>query len=310
MTQSSTKTPTSTFHPLHLLPLSQHPPSIPSSPTMDSSSNPANEAGNSTNTPTQSQKLPNRPKPDTTPLAANSSSQQPTNAKMNGTPQPAASTPTVTPTTTAAPATPAATPAAAQDKPNAPSESTQKLSGAELKKRAKAEKAARRAKEKLERDQAAAGGGGSGNGKPQANQTPSKKGVPGSQSQKNAETAAKGQKQLGGGGGAAAAAAAAATAARRGSIAHPPTAVEASRKRKKDEEMLAAGNTVAVFSHLSLQKRRGTIAGAGKELHPAILALGLQLRDYVVCGSSARCVAMLLAFKRGAPGGGGFGCWR
>jgi translation initiation factor eIF-2B subunit delta len=29
-----------------------------------------------------------------------------------------------------------------------------------------------------------------------------------------------------------------------------------------------------------------------------VLALGLQLRDYVVCGSSARCVATLLAFKR------------
>jgi hypothetical protein len=26
--------------------------------------------------------------------------------------------------------------------------------------------------------------------------------------------------------------------------------------------------------------------------------LGLQMRDYVVCGSSARCVATLLAFKR------------
>lgn len=55
--------------------------------------------------------------------------------------------------------------------------------------------------------------------------------------------------------------------------------------------------TVAVFGHLGV-KRRSTIAGAGKEIHPAILALGLQLSEYVICGSSARCVAMLLAFKR------------
>ncbi|KAI5306313.1 hypothetical protein KEM56_001443 [Ascosphaera pollenicola] len=55
--------------------------------------------------------------------------------------------------------------------------------------------------------------------------------------------------------------------------------------------------TVAVFEHLGV-KRRSTIAGAGKEIHPAVLALGLQLSEYVICGSSARCVAMLLAFKR------------
>jgi translation initiation factor eIF-2B subunit delta len=64
------------------------------------------------------------------------------------------------------------------------------------------------------------------------------------------------------------------------------------QKKKKEDK------SVAVFGHLYGQQRRTTIAGAGKEVHPAVLALGLQLRDYVVCGSSARCVATMLAFKR------------
>ena len=55
---------------------------------------------------------------------------------------------------------------------------------------------------------------------------------------------------------------------------------------------------VALLDHLYGPPRRTTIAGAGKDVHSAVLALGLQMRNYVVCGSSARCVAMLLAFKR------------
>ncbi|KAJ6019277.1 hypothetical protein N7522_001344 [Penicillium canescens] len=70
------------------------------------------------------------------------------------------------------------------------------------------------------------------------------------------------------------------------------TSAPVEQKKKKDDKK------VAVFGHLYGQQRRTTVAGAGKEVHPAVLALGLQLRDYVVCGSSARCVATLLAFKR------------
>jgi translation initiation factor eIF-2B subunit delta len=55
---------------------------------------------------------------------------------------------------------------------------------------------------------------------------------------------------------------------------------------------------VALFGHLYGQTRNTTIIGAGKDIHPAVLALGLQMSSYAVCGSSARCVAMLLAFKR------------
>ena len=55
---------------------------------------------------------------------------------------------------------------------------------------------------------------------------------------------------------------------------------------------------VALFDHLYGHPRRTTVAGAGKDVHPAVLALGLQMRNYIVCGSSARCAAMLLVFKR------------
>lgn len=55
---------------------------------------------------------------------------------------------------------------------------------------------------------------------------------------------------------------------------------------------------VALFGHLYGNPRRTTIGGAGKDVHPAVLALGLQMSNYVICGSNARCVATLLVFKR------------
>lgn len=156
----------------------------------------------------------------------------------------------------------------------------EKLTGAELKKRAKAEKAARRAKEKSDREAGGApapaggpAGGGSGAGAGGAGQpaTP-KKGQPAGGS------GAGGDKGRG--------------LPRRpsGQASGQPSVAE---QKKKAEE-----KNVAVFGHLYGQQRRATVAGAGKEVHPAVLALGLQMRDYVICGSSARCVATLLAFKR------------
>lgn len=55
---------------------------------------------------------------------------------------------------------------------------------------------------------------------------------------------------------------------------------------------------VALFGHLYGQPRRTTIAAAGKDVHPAILSLGLQMSNYIICGSNARCVATMLCFKR------------
>ena len=71
----------------------------------------------------------------------------------------------------------------------------------------------------------------------------------------------------------------------------PPAAGEV-RPKPRDEKR------VPLFSHLYTRERRTTIAGTAKDVHPAVLALGLQIRDYVICGGSARCVAMLLVFKR------------
>ncbi|KAJ6005994.1 translation initiation factor eIF-2B subunit delta [Penicillium sp. IBT 35674x] len=144
------------------------------------------------------------------------------------------------------------------------------LTPAELKKKAKAEKAARRVKEKLERDGGAGAAGGSAPapGQPRPPATPRKDAAGGGAAQKGSK----------------------ALPPRRGSVVGAGAAVE--QKKKKEDK------SVAVFGHLYGQQRRTTIAGAGKEVHPAVLALGLQLRDYVVCGSSARCVATMLAFKR------------
>ena len=55
---------------------------------------------------------------------------------------------------------------------------------------------------------------------------------------------------------------------------------------------------VALFGHLYGNPRRTTIAGATKDVHPAVLALGLQMSNYIICGSNARCVATLLVFKQ------------
>ncbi|MCJ1418828.1 hypothetical protein MMC32_005179 [Xylographa parallela] len=72
----------------------------------------------------------------------------------------------------------------------------------------------------------------------------------------------------------------------------PPQTTTHTVQLKKDNK------NVALFGHLYGLPRRTTIAAAGKDVHPAILALGLQMSNYVICGSNARCVATLLAFKR------------
>ena len=66
-----------------------------------------------------------------------------------------------------------------------------------------------------------------------------------------------------------------------------PVAVE---PKKEDK-------TVEFFRHL-YKTRTTSIAGASKDVHPAVLALGLQMSNYTICGSCARLVATLQAFKR------------
>lgn len=60
----------------------------------------------------------------------------------------------------------------------------------------------------------------------------------------------------------------------------------------------AAKKEIPLFRHLESPGRRVNVVGSHKDVHPAILALGLQMASYDICGSSARCVATLLAFKR------------
>ncbi|KAJ5356120.1 hypothetical protein N7517_010729 [Penicillium concentricum] len=148
------------------------------------------------------------------------------------------------------------------------------LSPAELKKKAKAEKAARRIREKLDKEGGAA-----------TSVTP----IPGVGAQARPPTTPK--KDAAGPG-----------SAQKGPRAPPPRrgsgplaqtgSVLVEQKKKKDDKK------VAIFGHLYGQQRRVTVAGATKEVHHAILALGMQLMDYTICGSSARCVATLIAFKR------------
>ncbi|MCJ1284064.1 hypothetical protein MMC26_003395 [Xylographa opegraphella] len=72
----------------------------------------------------------------------------------------------------------------------------------------------------------------------------------------------------------------------------PPQTTTPTIQPKKDNK------NVALFEHLYGLPRRITIAAAGKDVHPAILALGLQMSNYVICGSNARCVATLMVLKR------------
>ncbi|PQE25146.1 translation initiation factor eif-2b delta subunit protein [Rutstroemia sp. NJR-2017a BVV2] len=59
----------------------------------------------------------------------------------------------------------------------------------------------------------------------------------------------------------------------------------------------AEDKTVEFFRHL-YKPRTTSIAGSTKDVHPAVLALGLQMSNYTICGSCARLVATLQAFKR------------
>lgn len=152
-----------------------------------------------------------------------------------------------------------------------------KRSGAELKRRAKEEKAARRAMEKQGSqvpNQSAAS-----THVQQAPSTPTTVHATGSAISK---PDTKQQKRRG-----------SATAPKQLPIrtTEPQAAAMAPAPKKESKN-------VALFSHLYGQPRRTSMAGAGKDIHPAVVTLGLKMSHYIILGSNARCVAMLLAFKR------------
>lgn len=181
--------------------------------------------------------------------------------------------------------------ASANPPATAPPETPQ-LSGAELKKRAKAEKAAKRAAEKAAKPSAPAQQPQQKDGRQKSKES---KAPAVQQANGEASRGAGAQQQHHKRTGSVNAASlvqrpALGATKRRPSQGGPVKEVEKKKVESKQRE-------VAVFGHLYGQPRRHSIEGAAKEVHPAVLALGLQMSSYVVCGSNARCVAMLLAFK-------------
>ena len=81
---------------------------------------------------------------------------------------------------------------------------------------------------------------------------------------------------------------------RRTSQANAPAVKDPERKTKKEKEPKQTG---LFFGHLYSQPKQQSLVGASKDVHPAVLALGLQYSSYAICGSTARMVAMLLVFK-------------
>ena len=145
-----------------------------------------------------------------------------------------------------------------------PTDAPPKLSPAELKKKAKAEKQARRAQVKAAEPS-----------KPQSG--PSKEGQ---KQQRDSKQAPKDDKSK------------PLPVRRRQSQSNVPVVKEPEKKQKKEPR--PAG---LFFGHLYSQPKQQSMYGASKDIHPAILALGLQYSSYAICGSTARMVAMLLAFK-------------
>lgn len=165
---------------------------------------------------------------------------------------------------------------APQPAPKAAPPEEKKLSGKELKAQKQAEKAARRAEKQTIPPPAAAGSSAPAPGQ-KGSQKQSSKGAPTS----GKAPAGMGPNQT----------ATLAVRNRRGSTSAPAVKpVVAAPPKPKAKQ-------VGLFGHLYGHPRRYGTEGASKDVHPSVLALGLQMSNYEVCGSTARCVAMLLVFK-------------
>lgn len=149
---------------------------------------------------------------------------------------------------------------------------------AELKKRAKAEKQARRAAEKEAKGISA---GGPQTAQQQQQQSQSQHGGQKAERQDRQVSVQQApvQGQL----------PACATCAAQSALQEAAAAAE---KEKKAES-----KNVELCSHLYAHPRRQNVDGASKDVLPVILALGFQFSSYEITGSTARCVAMLNAFK-------------
>jgi translation initiation factor eIF-2B subunit delta len=157
---------------------------------------------------------------------------------------------------------------AAKTQDGAPPADGKALSGAELKKQAKAEKAARRA-QALQEKQGGPPVLGPGSQPSQGQKSDGQKGGK-TQHKRTGSTVAE---------------------MRNMPARWLQRVVPAPQEPKKEDK------TVEFFRHL-YKTRTTSIAGASKDIHPAVLALGLQMCNYTICGSCARLVATLQAFKR------------
>jgi translation initiation factor eIF-2B subunit delta len=78
------------------------------------------------------------------------------------------------------------------------------------------------------------------------------------------------------------------------SQSNAPVQKEIRKEPKKESKQAGIG---LFFGHLYSQPKQQSMIGASKDVHPAVLSLGLQFSSYAICGSTARMVAMLLSFK-------------
>jgi translation initiation factor eIF-2B subunit delta len=74
---------------------------------------------------------------------------------------------------------------------------------------------------------------------------------------------------------------------------------KAKHKEKQSKEMNESSNkqVAALFSHLEIAKGANASL-ASRDIHPAVLVIGLQFADFKICGANARCIATLTAFKK------------
>ncbi|PSN65923.1 IF-2B-domain-containing protein [Corynespora cassiicola Philippines] len=177
---------------------------------------------------------------------------------------PAAQPPAAAPAADAPSNSPAQKPDDAKNAKPAEDGAPKKLSPAELKKQKQAEKQARRAAQKSSGDA--------------PNQ---QKGAPkeGSKQQKDPKQAQKDDKRP-------------LPIRRRPSQSNGSQPKDVKKETKKDPKQVGL-----FFGHLYSQPRQYSMVGASKDVHPAVLALGLQYSSYIICGSTARMVSMLLVFK-------------
>lgn len=79
-------------------------------------------------------------------------------------------------------------------------------------------------------------------------------------------------------------------------------AIRSKKPGPAHDEPKEEDKTVEFFRHLTKTKALPAgLKGANKDVHPAVQVLGLQMSSYMICGSSARLVATMQAFKKVDP---------